>query len=177
MWAKFKIIEPIDYVLGELIKNHVAVEDEKIWTRIYKVTVNSELIPRLIKLKSKKLGNCSEHIIEFLVTEDQGNIQEPPCTRALTNLDTEDCIISFYYEDPGVDVYYADEGLVNVHHTDLRLNQTVTLAPNETILIDATLPTRVEHGKLILWRTWKQDFKLVENEFRPWLKCGHWQIN
>jgi hypothetical protein len=169
MWAKFKLIDAVDYTQGDLIRENSADETGIIWSRQYDVSLGDGTLPRLVKLMSGELGACKQCIVELPLEEDQGNIHEPPNTRALTNLDIDPCVIDFYYEDLEADVYFAKEGLVRIHQTDFNLNWSVILMPNETILIDATLPTRINFGRKVLWRDWEREFKHVKARFSPWL--------
>jgi hypothetical protein len=170
MWTKLKIVEPIDYVQGEVIEEYVGEEDGIIWTRQYSVEVNFGSLGRVINVINRNMHNYRESIIEFLLEEDQGNIHAPPCTRALTNLDNKNCIIDFYYENPGANVYFAREDLVLIHHTDFNLNWSVVLEPNETIIIDGTLPTRIKYAKKLLWREWVADYEYIRDKFTAWIE-------
>lgn len=169
MWAKLNLIESINYEKVELLREHRAQEDGTLWNLQYSVNVKSGKLKNIINLMSKRLGNCDEFIVEFLLGEDQGNIHAPPCSRIITNLGTEDCIIDFYHEDLGANVYFAMENLVNIYHTDFDLYWSVVVAPNETILIDATLPTRIKSASVLLWREWSTDFNGLKERFTPWI--------
>ena len=166
MWAKFKSIEPIDYTQGDLVRENSAEETGIIWSRQYDVTIHSGLVDNLLKRVIKK---CEQFIIEFPLNEDQGNISAPPCTRALTNLDTEICIIDFYHDNPGANVFFVRDDLVLFHHTDFKLQWSVALQPNETLMLDATIPTRVNQGKKILWREWRFDYTQSKHNLKHWL--------
>jgi len=169
MWTKLKTVEPIDYIQGDLIRENIAEEDGVIWTRQYVVDVKSGLLLRLINLINRNTGGYNECIVELLIEEDQGNIHAPPCTRALTNLDDKDCIIDFYYENLEASVYFARDDLVLINQTDFNLNWSVVLKPNETILVDATLPTRINYGRKLLWREWPVEYKEIQSRFTPWI--------
>ena len=169
MWAKFKLTDPVDYTQGDLISENIAEETNITWSRQYAVTVGDGLLPHLVKMMSNELGKCKQCIVEFPLEEDQGNIHEPPSTRALTNLDVDPCIIDLYYENLEANVYFAQDGLVRIHQTDFNLNWSVTLLPNETILVDSSLPTRINFGRKLLWRDWGREFKHVKARFSPWL--------
>ena len=97
MWTKLKIVEPIDYIQGDLIRENVAEEDGVTWTRQFNVEVKSGLLTRVINLMNRTLNDYSQYVIELLLEEDQGNIHAPPYTRAFTNLDDRNCVIDFYY--------------------------------------------------------------------------------
>lgn len=165
MWAKFKLIEPVDYTQGDLVRENSAEETGIIWSRQYDIVLHSGLLNGLVK----RLGNSEQFVIEFPLNEDQGNIGAPPCTRMLTNIDDEIVIVDFYYENPGANVYFAREDLVLFHYTDFKLKWSVALLPNETIILDATVPTRINQSKKILWREWRKPFGQVKNSFKPWL--------
>jgi hypothetical protein len=165
MWTKLKIVEPIDYIQGDLIRENVAEEDGRVWTREYSVKVNSGSLLRAINVINRNIRGYSEYVIELLLEEDMGNIHAPPYTRALTNLDDKNCVIDFYYEDLEANVYYSHEDLVNIHHTDFNLNWSVVLEPNETIIVDATLPTRINYGRKLLWRQWPVEYKEIQKKF------------
>lgn len=169
MWAKFKSTDLVDYIQGDLIRENSAEETGMIWSRQYQVSIGEGLLPQLVKIMTTDLGKCKQCIVDFPLEEDQGNIHEPPSTRALTNLDVDPCVIDFYYEDLEANVYFAQDGLVRIHQTDFNLNWSVTLMPSETILIDATLPTRINFGRKVLWRDWEREFKHVKARFSPWL--------
>jgi len=169
MWTKLKIVESIDYIQGDLIRENVAEEDGVTWTRQFNVEVKSGLLTRVINLMNRTLNDYSQYVIELLLEEDQGNIHAPPHTRALTNLDDRNCVIDFYYENLEANVYFACEDLARIHHTDFNINWSVVLAPNETIIIDATLPTRIKYAKKLLWREWPVEYKEIQNRFTPWI--------
>jgi hypothetical protein len=169
MWTKLKIVEPIDYIQGDLIRENVAEEDGKIWTRQYNVEVNSGSLLRVINVINRNIRGYGQCIIEFLLEEDLGNIHAPPYTRALTNLDDKNCVIDFYYENLEAPVYFAQDDLVRIHHADFNLNWSVVLKPNETILIDATLPTRINYGRKLLWREWPVEYKEIQKRFSSYI--------
>lgn len=169
MWAKLKLIEPVKYEKVELLREHRAQEDEKLWNLQYSVEVSDSKLKNIINLMSKRIGNCDEFLIEFLLGEDQGNMREPPCSRIITNLSSKDCTIDLYHEDLGADVYFAMEGLVNFYHTDFDLYWSIVLEPNETIIIDASLPTRIKSAEILLWREWSTNFADLKERFAPWI--------
>ena len=170
MWTKLKIVESIDYIQGDLIRENVAEEDGVTWTRQFNVEVKSGLLTRVINLMNRTLNDYSQYVIELLLEEDQGNIHAPPHTRALTNLDDRNCVIDFYYENLEANVYFACEDLARIHHTDFNINWSVVLEPNETIIVDATLPTRINYGRKLLWREWSVEYKEIQNRFSPWIE-------
>lgn len=169
MWTKLKTVEPIDYIQGDLIREYAAEEDSVVWTRQYSVEVKSGLLSRVVNHMNKSIGGYSEFIIEYPLEEDFGTIHAPPYTRALTNLDDRNCVIDFYYENLEASVYFACDDLVNIHHTDFNINWSVVLEPNETIIIDATLPTRINYARKLLWRQWPVEYKEIQNRFTPWI--------
>jgi hypothetical protein len=169
MWTKLKTTQPIDYSQGALVRENISEEDGVLWSRQYSVTVHSGLINKLF---NDRLGKFEQFIIEFPLKEDQANINAPHCTRVLTNLGDKDCVIDFYYENLGANVFFARDDLVLVHHSDFDLNWSVVLSPNETIIIDATLPTRINYGEKLLWREWTTAYRHIRESVLPWISSS-----
>lgn len=169
MWTKLKIVEPIDYVQGDLVQEYAAEEDGRIWTQQYSVEVNSGSLLRAINVINRNIRGYSEYIEELLLEYDMGTIHAPPSTRALTNLDDMNCVINFYYEDLEAEVYYHHEDIAIIHHADFNINWSVVLEPNETIIIDGTLPTRIKYGRKLLWRKWPVEYTEIQKRFSSYI--------
>jgi len=173
MWTKLKIVEPIDYVQGDLVQEYTEVAGgltcAKVWSRQYSVEVNSGSLLRAINVINRNIRGYSEYIEELLLEYDMGTIHAPPSTRALTNLDDMNCVINFYYEDLEAEVYYHHEDIAIIHHADFNINWSVVLEPNETIIIDGTLPTRIKYGRKLLWRKWPVEYTEIQKRFSSYI--------
>ena len=169
MWAKFKTIEPMEYVQGKMVRENIAESDGTVRSRQYEFELTPGPLYTIISTRKKSLGRNSQYIMEFTKNEDIGTIGEPPRCRLVTNLDQSPCRIDFFKENPEANIYYAQEGVAGFEHADFTLDSYQYLRQFESILIDSTLPTRFSFAKKIILQEWRQNFSYVRQHFDPWL--------